>query len=451
MVSDRRRLWLGVACLVGLYLITILAVSAVLAAKDQGKIPPNTSIAGIELGGLPYNTAKERLTAEIPKKIGDKIVFSAKDKSTSLSLSECGVVIDVDDSLRRLANNRYSGWQDIVAHILTRATPRDYPVVISYNREDLEQVIRELESQFDIPAKDARIVWRDDSLEYIPHENGRKLDVEATLRRLERFLAAGKLGPVPVAFKTIHPRIKLNDVKAVRDTLSVYVTTFDPSQVARTNNLKRAAASIDGTILMPDQVFSLSEVLGPRSEKDGYQKAPVIANNRVIQDVGGGICQVATTLYNAVIQAGLEIVERRPHSRPISYAPPGLDATISSSSGLDMKFRNNTDFPVMISMSIDNNKLVARIFGCQAHADRKIRVETVKKEIQPRVVVKEDPTLPPGSRVIKQAGKKGYLVRTYRVVSVNGCDIEKALLSEDYYKATEMIILVGPNGSGEIK
>jgi len=256
---------------------------------------------------------------------------------------------------------------------------------------------------------------------------------------------------VSIAFKTVYPRVKLDDIKTVKDTLGVYVTTFDPNQKARTNNLKLAAASIDGTIIMPDQVFSLNEALGPRSEKDGYQKAPVFANNRVVQDVGGGICQVATTLYNAVLQAGLEIIERRPHSRPISYAPLGLDATISSTAGTDMKFRNNTDFPVMISISVKDDKLIARIFGCQTYAGRKIRVETEKKEIQPRVVVKSDPALPEGSRVVKQAGKKGYLVKIYRVVSENGRDVEKTLLSEDYYRPTDMIILVGPNGSGEMK
>ncbi len=451
MVSEKRQLLWGVACVAGLYLITILAASGLLAAKDQGKLPPNTSIAGIPVGGLPWNTAKGRLAAEIPRIIGDQIVFSSKDKSVSIPLQECRVVIDIEESLNRVQKRGQLGWQGVVAHILTRAAPRDFPAVIRYDREILEQVVADLGTEFDIPAKDARIIWRNDSLEYIPHENGRKVDVEATLRRAEQSLAAGRLGPVPVAFKTIHPRIKLNDIKNVKDMLGVYVTTFDPGQEARTNNLKLAAATIDGTILMPDQIFSLNEALGPRSEKDGYRKAPVIANNRVIQDVGGGICQVATTLYNAVLQAGLEIVERRAHSRPISYAPLGLDATISSGSGLDMKFRNNTELPVMISMSIDNNKLVARIFGCQMYADRKIRVETVKKEIQPRVVVKVDPTLPAGSRVIKQPGKKGYVVRIYRVVSENGRDIEKALLSEDYYRATDMIILIGPNGSGEPK
>jgi len=451
MLPDRKQLWWGLTGAVIVYIITVLGTSLVLTAKDNGRIPPNTFIAGIPVGGLPYEKAKEKLLAGISERIDNGVVFSSKDKNVSVARQDCHIGIDIEQSLARSQDEGWAGWQEMVIHSLSRAKRRDLPIVFTWNRGNLEQVIRKLSSEFDVPAKDARIIWRDDSLEYIPHENGRKVDQETTLRRLEQSLAAGKLGPVSIAFKTVYPRVKLDDIKTVKDTLGVYVTTFDPNQKARTNNLKLAAASIDGTIIMPDQVFSLNEALGPRSEKDGYQKAPVFANNRVVQDVGGGICQVATTLYNAVLQAGLEIIERRPHSRPISYAPLGLDATISSTAGTDMKFRNNTDFPVMISISVKDDKLIARIFGCQTYAGRKIRVETEKKEIQPRVVVKSDPALPEGSRVVKQAGKKGYLVKIYRVVSENGRDVEKTLLSEDYYRPTDMIILVGPNGSGEMK
>lgn len=448
-VRNKQVWWGSVGCLL-VYAVTVVFTSVVLAVKDGGKVPPNLSVAGIMIGGLPYREAYDRLAAQLPRRVGKDVVFRAEGAACSLPLSDCHISVDIGGSLQNCFDGGRAGIGGLAFHSVIRGRTRDFPVVFQWDSSELERAIERIRPQLELPPQDARVILRDDCLEYIPHRVGRRIDEKKTIFGWEQGLRRGIPGPVEVVFNDIHPLVKVEDIKAVRDVLGVYVTTFNPAQKARTNNLRLAARKIDGTVVMPGQVFSLDATVGPRREDDGYCKAPVFIHGQLVEAVGGGVCQVATTLYNAVLQAGLEVLERRPHSQPITYVPLGQDATIYGNL-YDLKFRNNTKAPVLIAMSASSNKLVARIFGCQTDPGRTIRLVTERQEVQPRVVIRNDPKLAAGTRIIKERGRKGYRVKTYRIVSENGRDIEKTLLSEDYYRPKDTVIIVGPNQSGQSK
>ncbi|NMA63328.1 MAG: hypothetical protein GX964_04800 [Syntrophomonadaceae bacterium] len=429
-----------------IFIITMVFTSLALAVRDGERIPPGLSVAGIPLGGLSYQEAQERLKTALPDQLGRHLVFRRGELFGYISCDDYQICFDMDGSLNRCVGGNQTGLKGLLFHSMVRGGARDVSPVISYDPGCIPEIMAAIGPTFNQPAQDARVIWKDDSLEYIPHKPGCLLDLDKTAGLLQQALNAGSLGPVTVAVRELSPRVKLNDVESVKDLLAVYVTSFDPAQEARTANMRLAVRAVNGTVVMPGQVFSLDELLGPRREEDGYQKAPVFVNKRVVEGVGGGICQVATTLYNAVLQADLKIVERWPHSLPITYAPPGQDATIAANV-LDFKFQNHTEFPILLAMSMEGDELVVRIFGCQMEPDKKVQVVTERKEIAPRIIVRHDPRLGEGERVVKQKGKSGHLIRTYRVVSKGGQELEKTLLSEDYYRATDTIVMVGANAS----
>ncbi|NLU50422.1 MAG: hypothetical protein GXX09_08435 [Syntrophomonadaceae bacterium] len=450
MPANRKAIWWGTAGALLVFVITVVLASSVLTVWDKGKVPAGSSVAGIPLGGLTYQEARYRLARELPGRTGSYLAFRGAGKTCTVPCKDCHLRLDIDGSLRQCLGGSQSGLRGVLFHAVVRGKSLDYPAVFRWDNESVEKVIEQIRPVFEVAAQNARIILKNDTLEYIPHQPGRRIDEKQTLQRLEQVLHKGRLGPVEVAFMTVSPLVKLEDINEVRDVLGVYVTTFDPRQQARTTNMRLAAGAVDGTIVMPGQVFSLDETLGPRREENGYRRAPVFAANRVVRDLGGGICQVATTLYNAALQAGLEIVERRPHSRPITYVPLGQDATIVANM-YDLKFRNNTGSPILLAMSLTDNQLMARIFGCQLDNGKKIRLVTERQEIQPRVEVRYRPDLPEGTRTVKQQGRKGYRVKTYRIVSQDGQDVERTLLSQDYYPPVNTIIVVGPNYPGEKK
>jgi len=159
------------------------------------------------------------------------------------------------------------------------------------------------------------------------------------------------------------PRRTTDEMKKINFVLSEFSTRFDSDVRGRSTNTSLAASSIDGIILMPGEEFSFNRTLGPITTARGYQNAPVIVSGEFVEGIGGGICQVSTTLFNSVLRAGLQITDRRPHSLPVAYVPRGTDAMVSSSS--DFKFKNNFNNPIYIQAYVQNSRIHFKIYGSQ--------------------------------------------------------------------------------------
>ncbi|MGE5544665.1 MAG: VanW family protein, partial [Bacillota bacterium] len=170
--------------------------------------------------------------------------------------------------------------------------------------------------------------------------------------------------PVTIAKKSLSVQIDDEDLKNFNTVLSLFVTELN-SNHNRSVNIKRAAELIDGAIVMPGEVFSFNNRVGERSKDNGFARAPVIIGKQMVDDMGGGICQVASTLYNASLQAGFPIIERHPHSINVKYVPHGQDAAVVYGS-LDFKFKNDRLNPIGISSKVEDNKLVIAILGNEA-------------------------------------------------------------------------------------
>jgi vancomycin resistance protein YoaR len=210
-----------------------------------------------------------------------------------------------------------------------------------------------------------------------------------------------------------------------RDILGTAYSTFNASNKDRTTNVKLAANFCNDTVLLPGQVFSYNDVVGPRTEERGFKKASVYVGDTVQNGLGGGICQVTSTLYLATLYSDLEIVERYNHSRDVPYVPDGLDATVVYGSK-DFKFKNNGEFPIRIQMIVRNNKLTVNVYGTQTVPGKQVKMEVVELSRDP-AKLKEvlDTSMAPGTYRISGSVYDGYKSQSYRVVYINGVEYSR--------------------------
>ena len=231
--------------------------------------------------------------------------------------------------------------------------------------------------------------------------------------------------------------------EAFPDLLSEYTTIYDPSNKNRSNNLSISAEKIDGTIVMPGEIFSYNQTVGERTIAAGYKEAGAYAGGRVVQDVGGGICQTSSTLYNAALLANLEIVDRSNHQFLTSYVSASRDATVAWGS-IDFQFKNTRTYPIRIEAEAKNGVCKMAIYGIKEETEYEVLIQSVVNSYLPYTTVYEDdPTLAEGKEVVEQSGYTGCTSEAYRILKLNGEVVSKTLLSKDTYDPMTRIIRRG--------
>lgn len=245
------------------------------------------------------------------------------------------------------------------------------------------------------------------------------------------------------------PKVTTNQIgtEAFPDMLATFSTRYDASNVDRSTNLKIAVQKINDKVIMPGEVFSYNQTLGNRTSAAGYKNAKIYEAGQVVDGIGGGICQVSSTLYNAVLLSNLEIVERSNHQFTTSYVPAGRDATVVYGQ-TDFKFKNPRSYAVKIKASISNGIATVSIYGVKQETEYAVSFNTKTISSIPFTVKYiDDNTLPLGTEKIKQNGANGLITETYIIKSLNGKVVSTKLLSKDTYNAMQKIILRGVKGA----
>lgn len=227
--------------------------------------------------------------------------------------------------------------------------------------------------------------------------------------------------------------------------MASFVTSLRGRTPAQIHNARLALASIDGAVIRPGATFSFNQAVGPWTADRGYEKALVSYDGELVRSWGGGVCQTSTTLYNAALAAGLEIIERHRHHWPPAYVPPGRDAAVAFSN-IDLRLRNTGEQPVTIAGSIEGDGLRVALIGGHAAAAPTAVCTKVRAVLRPQMVTLLDPTLPGGVRRIVNPGRPGFLVATYREVRQPNGHVRRTLISEDHYPAMNRVVRVGAAG-----
>ena len=274
------------------------------------------------------------------------------------------------------------------------------------------------------------------------HVNG--VDFKISMEEAEKIIAEDKDEYI-IPLKITVPEKTLEDLgeEAFPDKLASYTTRYDPSNKNRGNNLTISAEKIDGTIVMPGETFSYNQTVGERTIEAGYKEAGAYAGGRVVQDVGGGICQTSSTLYNAVLLANLEIVDRSNHQFLTSYVAASRDATVSWGS-IDFQFKNTRSYPIKIEASAKNGVCEMNIYGIKEETEYEVVIQSVVLSYIPYTTkYEDDDTLEEGKEVVEQSGYTGCTSEAYRILKLNGEVVSKTLLSKDTYDPMTRIIKRG--------
>lgn len=276
-----------------------------------------------------------------------------------------------------------------------------------------------------------------------PEEDGINFDVENA-----KAMIAETKDEYQIPLIITKPTITVNQIgtEAFPDLLARFSTKYNAGNKGRTTNLKLASNKINGTVLLPGQEFSYNKVVGERTIAAGYKEAATYSNGEVVDGLGGGICQISSTLYDAVVMANLKVTTRRNHQFVTSYVGAGKDATVVWGSQ-DFKFVNTRKYPVKLELTVSGGVATVSVWGIKEDVEYDITIETRKIATIPFTTQYiQDPTLPAGKEVVKQAGSNGRKVEAYKVMRLNGQVVSRTLLSKDTYNAMKKIVRVGTGG-----
>ena len=269
--------------------------------------------------------------------------------------------------------------------------------------------------------------------------NGKTVDVDKTILKINSSLKNGET-LIPIVFKETSPEVTAEDLQAKIGNINVllgsFTTSYASSASGRKHNVELASDKINGKVLAPNETFSYNSTIGYISSSTGWQTATVFSGGKAVPGIGGGVCQVSSTLYNAVLYSNLEIVERHNHGLPVGYVKPSLDATVASGSGLDFKFKNSSDGYIYIRSKYSGGKLTVEIYGEKKDFEVELTSKTLST-IAPETVRIQDSKLEAGTEKVVESGSSGYVSEAYIKVTKNGTVIKNERLSKDTYRATK--------------
>ena len=353
--------------------------------------------------------------------------YYIEDNNIIITAGKNGIKVD-EDMLKQEVDKNISINSDNSVVI-------EVPVVSSeHGKIDLEKIHSEIYKE----VKDAYYVQNPFTI--YPEVNGVDFDME----NAKTIIAENKEEyTIPLIITKAQKTTQDIGTEAFPDLLATFSTKYNAGDRDRTTNLILAAQKINGTVLLPGEEFSYNKTVGERTIEAGYKMAATFSNGKVVDGLGGGICQISSTLYDAVVMANLQITKRRNHQFITSYLPGGKDATVVWGSQ-DFKFINSRKYPVRITMSVSGGTATAQVWGLKEEVEYDITIESQKTAtIAYTTQYINDPSLPEGTQVVKQNGSNGSKYEAYKVMRLNGVVVSRTLLSKDTYNAKQKIVRIG--------
>ena len=359
----------------------------------QDLIAYGVRYAGIPVTGLTLSEAEDAIQKDIDEKLnGPAVIFTLpseaaqEGKKFSISPSDMGIVPDAAATAKEAFEiGRESNALMRVATIISCVTEgRDVPLAVTLDEDRMRKALERVAAEVRVEPRNARVSVGGNGPKVHEGAAGRMLDVEPLMEELKPKMAALDIPQrVELKLTAIEPEIKTEDVAATDALLASYTTYYNPSS-SRGDNIAIAAAAINGTFVKSGEEFSFNSVVGWRVPEAGYQMAPVIVDGKHEMDFGGGVCQVSSTLYNAVLLADLTVTARASHFYPSGYVPAGLDATVADGV-LDFCFKNDLPHGVTLISYADGGDLTVEVWGHGADLPYEVALETEVLDERPTV------------------------------------------------------------------
>lgn len=423
-------------------------VSVFAKETDDELIPSNVYIGEVAVGGMTAEEAKAAVTDYVEGTTNVDVVLKAGEKSVTVKAEELGLtwgntqVAEEAVGIGKSGNliKRYKDRKDL------ENENKVYDIVYTVDTEKTKEVLTNKANELNQEAVNASLKRENGSFVYEDGEQGIAVNVESSVQSVVSYFNNGwdvEAPEIELVADVVEPQGNKESLSKVKDVLGTYQTDFSSSTAARVTNIKNAVSKIDGTMLYPGEEFSVYSAIAPLEASNGYELAGAYENGVTVQSYGGGVCQVSTTLYNAVLYAELNVTQRSNHSMLVHYVDPSRDAAIAGTYK-DLKFQNSTDAPIYIEGYTSGSIVYFTIYGEETRpANRKVEYqsETVTKENPPVQIVAA--AAPVGSVATSQSGQEGQSAKLWKIVTVDGVEQEREVVNSSKYSSSPRIISVG--------
>lgn len=428
-----------------------LPMQKVQARSEDKTILDGIYMDQIDLSGMTVEEATNTVNAFVDELKQRVVTFGAVDEHyVAITAGELNLIWTNPEVLEEAAGlgkegnivQRYKAIQDL------KHGKKIYPLALSVDKDIIRTVMTEQCAEYDIPAVNASLRREGEGFIVIEGQTGLSTNIEETINKTYDYLTKNwdyQDAAIDVVVDVTQPKGDAQELAAVKDVLGTFTTSYSTSGKARRANVENGARLINGITLYPGEEFSTYESVRPFTEDNGYYPAGSYLNGKVVDSIGGGICQVSTTLYNAVLLSELEVTERHNHSMIVSYVEPSMDAAIAESAGKDFKFKNNLNYPIYIEGVTADRKVTFTIYGLEERSqDHKVKYESeVLKVTKPESeTIVQDAGMPIGSVVVESA-HIGYVAQLWKVIEENGQEISREVINKSNYKVSPRSATVG--------
>ena len=429
----------------------VLSLSVTVWAAQEETIKPGIYIEDIDVGGMSEAEAIAAVEAYVDSLKPTMITLvAANDQTVQTTAGELGLAWSNKEIIGEALSIGQTGSVITRYKVLKDLEHENkiYEMEFSFDFSAINQILVEQCAVYDQKAVNATLRRENGEFIITPGQTGYMLDVEDSIDIVYDYLTQEwdrEAASIALHISVEEPVGTAEDLAQVQDVLGTYTTSFRSSNASRSANVTNGCVLIDGTTLYPGEEFSTYEAVAPFSVANGYYMAGSYLNGKVVDSLGGGICQVSTTLYNAVLLSELEVTERHNHSMIVTYVDPSADAAIAESSGKDFRFVNNLDTPIYIEGSIENKTITFTIYGKETRDSNRVVTyvsEILERNDPPADTIYVDAGHPIGY-IVKEGAHIGYKARLWKVVTVDGVEVERTQVNSSTYKMVPRSATVG--------
>ena len=421
-------------------------------AAEKETIKTGIFAGDIELSGMSTDQATAALTAYIDGLRETEITLLAGgNNSVVVTAGELGIEWGNPELVTEAMEvgthgnviERYKILKDLEHENLV------YPIELEFDFQAINDILTNECVKYDVEAVNTGLIRENGEFRVVEGRTGYSLDVEASIDLVYDFLTGdwdGKPCQIALDIAVEEPKGSAEELAQITDVLGTFTTSYTTSNSARSANVENGCRLIDGITLYPGEEFSTYQAVAPFSEANGYYMAGSYVNGKVVDSLGGGICQVSTTLYNAVLLSELEVTERHNHSMIVTYVSPSSDAAIAESSGKDFRFVNNLEYPIYIEGYTENKRITFSIYGKETRdPGHQVTYESEVLEVinPPSDILTADASQPVGYVVVAQSAHIGYKARLWKIVTENGAEVSREQINSSSYMMAPRSAIVG--------
>lgn len=400
----------------------VFAIIAIIRFTSQPNVFLNgVYVNGISLGGYTYEEGYKLANDMADQRLNkNAITLSFEEKTWTLTPSMVGASMDINTQLALAWNFGHTG--NFFQKRSQQSYLKDHTVVfnseLKYDAAKLEQFVAKIKSEIDVAPVDATvIVDTGEQLTVTDSSNGLALDGEALKEALSKVIVEGSTPQIQLVAQVAKPQISSDELKNNTQLIATCTTSTKSSTRNRTSNIHQALKKFNGFVVHPNETISFNKVVGKRTLENGFKEAPEFAGTSVQEGIGGGVCQASTTLYNALLRAGMTVETRYQHTMTVAYIPPSLDATVSEN-GKDLVFTNNRDSAVFIFTTVDTEKAQVNIYGKPTEYRIELESEIIQDNIASTSIKKKKDTTGKHAyytdeKVLASEGKAGLKSRAF--------------------------------------